>query len=121
MKTLGGSLKKGERPCPVVFWKWLKPEEKDNFGEMDEGWEAKVKDAPRGKPILRYYSVYNIRTVCRNTQKIKYLQGRLLKETTLLLSIVNRWLVLCLNDLRLNTKKTEPIIHPSLITSICLN
>ena len=55
MKALGGSLKKGEKPCPVVFWKWLKPNEEGNE-------EASISDktAPKGKPILRYYTVFNI-------------------------------------------------------------
>lgn len=52
MKALGGSLKKGEKPCLVVFWKWLKPKE--------EGKEESVNSAPKGKPILRYYTVFNI-------------------------------------------------------------
>ena len=55
MKALGGSLKKGEKPCPVVFWKWLKPKEegKEEASNID-------KTASKGKPILRYYTVFNI-------------------------------------------------------------
>ena len=47
-KELGGHVKKGERACPVVFWKWL---EVDALGE------------PTGRktvPFLRYYSVFNV-------------------------------------------------------------
>jgi len=45
---LGGHVRKGERACPVVFWKWL---------------EAEAPDQPTGKktvPFLRYYSVFNV-------------------------------------------------------------
>ena len=47
-KKLGGSVKKGERACPVVFWKWL---------DVD-----KEKDPTRTKkiPMLRYYNVFNV-------------------------------------------------------------
>jgi antirestriction protein ArdC len=47
-KELGGTVKKGERSCPVVFWKWL---------------EVAAQDQPTGKkniPFLRYYSVFNV-------------------------------------------------------------
>lgn len=47
-KELGGHVKKGERACPVVFWKWL---------------EVEDSDQSRGKktvPFLRYYSVFNV-------------------------------------------------------------
>src|ERR1035437_711201 len=47
VKDLGGSVIKGEKPCPVVFWKI---EEKE-----DEKTKKLVKI-----PILRYHSVYNI-------------------------------------------------------------
>ena len=47
-KELGGHVKKGERACPVVFWKRL---------------EVSAPDEPDGKktvPFLRYYSVFNV-------------------------------------------------------------
>lgn len=47
-RELGGHVKKGERACPVVFWKRLQV---DDIGE------------PTGKkiiPFLRYYSVFNV-------------------------------------------------------------
>jgi antirestriction protein ArdC len=47
-KELGGFVKKGERSCPVVFWKWL---------------DVAAPDQPTGKknvPFLRYYSVFNV-------------------------------------------------------------
>jgi antirestriction protein ArdC len=45
---LGGSVRKGEKACPVVFWKQLKIEDKAS-GEVDK----KI-------PLLRYYSVFNV-------------------------------------------------------------
>jgi antirestriction protein ArdC len=44
-KELGGNVKRGEKACPVVFWKWL---------DVDENNERKRV------PFLRYYSVFNI-------------------------------------------------------------
>jgi antirestriction protein ArdC len=47
-KELGGHVKKGERACPVVFWKWL---------------DVAAQGEPTGKkrvPFLRYYSVFNV-------------------------------------------------------------
>jgi antirestriction protein ArdC len=44
-KALGGSVRRGEKACPVVFWKWLESEEN---GEM------------KRIAFLRYYSVFNI-------------------------------------------------------------
>lgn len=45
LKTLGGSVKKGERACPVVFWKW------------DEKKDEKTGEEKK-KAILRYYMVF---------------------------------------------------------------
>lgn len=47
VSALGGSVRKGEKACPVVFWKQLKIEDKVS-GEV----EKKI-------PLLRYYSVFN--------------------------------------------------------------
>jgi len=43
---LGGSVRKGEKACPVVFWKQLKVEDKES-GETER------------IPLLRYYHVFN--------------------------------------------------------------
>ncbi len=45
-KGLGGHVRKGEKSCPVVFWKWL---EKEN---RDTGKTERI-------PLLRYYAVFN--------------------------------------------------------------
>jgi antirestriction protein ArdC len=44
---LGGSVRKGEKACPVVFWKQLAIEDKAS-GE------------PQKIPLLRYYHVFNV-------------------------------------------------------------
>ncbi len=46
-KELGGHVRSGEKAFPVVFWKWLKAEDKET-GE------------PKEVPFLRYYSVFNV-------------------------------------------------------------
>ena len=48
----GGAVKKGERGCPIVFWKWHQEEEND-AGEIGHG---RKPDAP----VLRYYTVFNV-------------------------------------------------------------
>lgn len=47
INELGGSVRKGEHACPVVFWS-------QKEGEPDEKGEKEIKR------ILRYYSVFNI-------------------------------------------------------------
>ena len=42
---LGGNVKKGEKSCPVVFWKRMKDEESDE---------------PKKAPLLRLYHVFNV-------------------------------------------------------------
>jgi antirestriction protein ArdC len=49
-QELGGHVRKGEKACPVVFWKWL-----DVVGENGEG-DGETKRVP----FLRYYSVFNV-------------------------------------------------------------
>jgi antirestriction protein ArdC len=44
-QELGGHVRKGEKACPVVFWKWLDVER--------DGQAERV-------PFLRYYSVFNV-------------------------------------------------------------
>jgi len=52
-KKLGGHVRKGEKGCPVVFWKQLefKKEETENGQTVH-----KVKNVP----MLRYYTVFNV-------------------------------------------------------------
>jgi antirestriction protein ArdC len=45
--VLGGKIRKGEKACPVVFWKRLK------VGEKDASEKREI-------PLLRYYHVFNL-------------------------------------------------------------
>jgi antirestriction protein ArdC len=45
--ALGGHVRRGEKSCPVTFWKWVEVENKETGGK------EKV-------PFLRYYSVFNV-------------------------------------------------------------
>jgi antirestriction protein ArdC len=44
VNAMGGKVRKGEHACPVVFWKYVEPEEEDQ----------------RGYAFLRYYRVFNV-------------------------------------------------------------
>lgn len=50
-QELGGAVRKGEKGCPVVFWKWLT--KTDDDGNITE---EKI-------PMLRYYTVFNVAQV----------------------------------------------------------
>lgn len=45
--SLGGNVRKGEKACPVVFWKQLKIEDEKT-------------DEPKKIPLLRFYHVFNV-------------------------------------------------------------
>ncbi len=49
-KQLGGSVRKGERATPVVFWKWI-----ERASEDPETGDTETKQIP----LIRYYSVFN--------------------------------------------------------------
>ena len=49
-KKLGGNVKKGEKSCPVIFWKWLEVEEENEAGEQEK----------KRVPFARYYRVFNV-------------------------------------------------------------
>jgi antirestriction protein ArdC len=48
--NLGGQVRKGEKGCPVVFWRW--PTEAQRAEAAAEGKEA--------FPIVRYYTLFNV-------------------------------------------------------------
>ena len=50
-KSLGGSVRKGERSTPVVFWKWIERASEDP--ETSETQTQKI-------PLVRYFSVFNV-------------------------------------------------------------
>ena len=49
-KKLGGKVTKGEKGCPVVFWKWV---------EMTTDKAGNKLDKAKKIPFLRYYTVFN--------------------------------------------------------------
>ncbi len=51
---LGGYVRKGEKSCPVIFWKWLEVENEESEDVNTEG-----KSVSR-VPFLRYYNVFNM-------------------------------------------------------------
>ena len=50
----GGSVRKGSKGCPVVFWRWSNGEEE----QSDKGQGA--EPAKQRAPLLRYYTVFNV-------------------------------------------------------------
>lgn len=40
----GGQVRKGEKGCPIIFWKWIRPED----------------EAKRPFPLIRYSTVFNV-------------------------------------------------------------
>ena len=50
----GGTVRKGSKGMPVVFWRWNKP------GQESETQEEQAETSQRrGAPLLRYYTVFN--------------------------------------------------------------
>lgn len=47
LKEVGGSIKQGEKACPVVYWNWIEPKPSDPEGA-------------KPKPLLRYFLVFNV-------------------------------------------------------------
>ena len=45
---LGGHVKKGEKACPIVFWKFLEADDTESL------------TGKKRVPFLRYYSVFNL-------------------------------------------------------------
>lgn len=54
-RELGGSVRKGEKACPVVFWNWTEKEDKET------GKKTRV-------PFLKYYNVFNVEQ-CEGLEK----------------------------------------------------
>lgn len=57
---LGGNVRKGEKSCPVVFWKRLEIEEDGQKKEI---------------PMLRYYSVFNVAQCDGISQHVPVVDG----------------------------------------------
>lgn len=49
--ALGGKIRKGEKSCPVIFWKLL---------DLEDPYAPKDDPKSRMRPMLRYYCAFNI-------------------------------------------------------------
>ena len=58
-KGLGGSVKKGEKGSPVVFWKWFTPKNADPKDPSYLGCRRDRQGRPM-LPLLRYFNVFNV-------------------------------------------------------------
>jgi antirestriction protein ArdC len=70
VRAKGGHVKKGEKGIPVVFWRFLKREDKET------GKEVKI-------PLLRYYTVFNVEAQTEGLEKflpVKVAQGTVSAE-----------------------------------------
>ena len=57
----GGSVRKGSKGTPVVFWRWNKPGEQGQGREEQSGTDEQADTSQRrGAPLLRYYTVFNV-------------------------------------------------------------
>ena len=56
-KERRGSVMKGEKGCPVVFWKWFTPKHQP---DADYALARHDKDGRAMVPMLRYYTVFNV-------------------------------------------------------------
>jgi len=61
-KRLGGSVKKGEKGTPIVFWKWINGTDKDTGRE-------------KTFPCVRYYTAFNL-DQCENIPESKIPQDK---------------------------------------------
>ncbi len=57
-KSMGGSVRKGSKATPIVFWNWIERPDPDAPGRM-----KKI-------PFLRYYSGFNVEQ-CEGLEKVK--------------------------------------------------
>ncbi len=60
-QDLGGTVKKGEKGFPVVFWKWLDKKDPD-------AQEGEISSRDKRVPMLRYYTVFNAEAQCEGVK-----------------------------------------------------
>ncbi len=59
-KARGGHVSKGEKGCPVVFWRWFAPKRQPEPDTPDCHFARRDKDGRVILPMLRYYTVFNV-------------------------------------------------------------
>ena len=59
-KERGGSVRKGEKGCPVVFWKWFSPKNQPAADNPDYMFSRRDENGRVLVPMLRYYTVFNV-------------------------------------------------------------
>jgi antirestriction protein ArdC len=64
-KNLGGSIRKGEHGCPIVFWKCLK------YSNISTGDDGEIEVSEKHIPFMKYYRVFNIEQ-CENIDLSKF-------------------------------------------------
>ena len=69
-KRLGGSIKKGEKGTPVVFWKWL-----DEKNPEEPNPEGQGKPPQKRAPLLRYYRVFNVEQTTIPQEKLPVIEN----------------------------------------------
>ena len=74
VSKLGGSVKKGAKSMPVVFWKLNKYEREKT---MPDG-STKIEE--KSFPMLRYYRVFNIEDTTLEVPKVKFTKKQSIKE-----------------------------------------
>ena len=96
---MGGKVKKGEKSCPVVFWKYVEPEEQDQ----------------RGYCFLRYYRVFNTEQ-CEGLPEGKVPAIEIPKREHTPLEIAENLVSSMPNPPRINYARTLASYSPSLDT-----
>ena len=99
VNAMGGKVRKGEKSCPVVFWKYVEPEEQDQ----------------RGYAFLRYYRVFNTEQ-CEGLPEGKVPQIEVPKRTHTPLEIAEHLVSSMPNPPRINYARTLASYSPSLDT-----
>lgn len=66
-KKMGGTVKKGEKGFPVIFWKWVEVTEDEDGNKL-----AKAKKIP----FLRYYTVFNVDQIDGIENKVPTIEAR---------------------------------------------
>ena len=59
-KERGGAVRKGEKGCPVVFWRWFSPKNQPAADNPDYMFSRRDENGRVLVPMLRYYTVFNV-------------------------------------------------------------